>query len=90
MRDTGIGIPRHELPQLLDRFFRASNAAEAQIPGTGLGLTIVHEIVQAHGGRLDVDSEARTGTTFRMLLPLAVVGGAAADPAAEAAPDGPG
>jgi len=88
VRDTGIGIPRNELPQLFDRFFRASNAAEAQIPGTGLGLTIVHEIVLAHGGQLDVKSEVGVGTTFRIRLPLA--SGDSADPAAEAAPNGPG
>jgi signal transduction histidine kinase len=69
--DTGIGIPADEVPKLFDRFFRASNAAAAEIPGTGLGLSIVKEIVQSHGGEVGVDSAVGAGTTFRLELPLA-------------------
>ncbi|TAM81155.1 MAG: HAMP domain-containing protein [Jatrophihabitans sp.] len=67
--DTGIGIPAEELPRLFERFYRASNAASAEIPGTGLGLSIVQQIVQAHGGQLAVESTVGAGTTFRIRLP---------------------
>jgi len=69
--DTGIGIPTHDLERLTERFFRASNAADAAIPGTGLGLAIVRTIVEGHGGELRVESAEGTGTTVRVLLPAA-------------------
>lgn len=68
--DTGIGIPRHEQPQLFTRFFRSSLAQEAAIPGSGLGLSIAHAIVEQHGGSMSVESEPGTGTTFRVQLPV--------------------
>jgi signal transduction histidine kinase len=69
--DTGIGIPAADLARLSERFFRASNAAEAAIPGTGLGLAIVRTIVEGHGGELQVESVEGKGTTTRVLLPAA-------------------
>ncbi|MFJ7343677.1 ATP-binding protein [Streptomyces sp. NPDC101110] len=69
--DTGIGIPAAEQEKLFKRFFRASNATEQAIPGTGLGLTIVHTIVANHGGRTQVRSEEGRGTTITTWLPLA-------------------
>jgi signal transduction histidine kinase len=66
--DRGVGIPPEELARLPERFFRASTAGAAQ--GTGLGLAITQEIVDAHGGRLEVDSEPGVGSTFRISLPL--------------------
>jgi PAS domain S-box-containing protein len=69
--DTGIGIPRDEQPRLFDRFFRASTATERAIKGTGLGLWITRAITEAHGGSIDVESEAGEGTSFRIRLPLA-------------------
>ena len=71
VRDTGIGIPADELPQLFDRFFRATNARKAVIQGTGLGLAIVAEIVTQHSGTIEVESELGHGTTFVIRLPLA-------------------
>ncbi|MCH5670788.1 ATP-binding protein [Streptomyces gilvus] len=71
--DTGIGIPAAEQDKLFQRFFRASNAADAAIPGTGLGLTIVRTIVANHGGGTEVHSEEGRGTTITARLPL--VGG---------------
>ncbi|MGJ5828947.1 ATP-binding protein [Streptomyces ossamyceticus] len=68
--DNGIGIPPAEQEKLFQRFFRASNATDAAIPGTGLGLTIVHTIVANHGGEMEVHSEEGRGTTFTARLPL--------------------
>ena len=65
--DTGAGIPPDEVPQVFDRFFRASTAAD--VPGTGLGLAIVKAIVEAHGGSIGVESELGVGSTFRFVLP---------------------
>ncbi|MXM64889.1 HAMP domain-containing protein [Streptomyces sp. HUCO-GS316] len=69
--DTGIGIPAKEQEKLFTRFFRASNATDAAIPGTGLGLTIVRTIVANHGGETHVHSEEGRGTTITARLPLA-------------------
>ncbi len=64
--DTGMGIPKRDQARLFTRFFRASNATDAQVPGTGLGLTIVRGIVERHGGRLELESAENVGTTIRM------------------------
>ena len=61
-RDSGIGIPASDMPQLFSRFYRAGNATTAAIPGTGLGLAIVKTIVEDHGGRLDLTSVEGEGT----------------------------
>jgi signal transduction histidine kinase len=68
--DTGIGIPEHERERLFERFFRSQTALERQIQGTGLGLYISKAIVDAHGGRIGVDSATGRGTTFVVELPL--------------------
>jgi len=70
-RDSGIGIPEADLPQLFSRFYRAGNAASAAIPGTGLGLAIVKTIVEDHGGYLDLSSVEGEGTVVVIELPLA-------------------
>jgi signal transduction histidine kinase len=70
VRDSGIGIPQREQERLFERFFRSSNASERQIEGTGLGLYITKAIVEAHKGRIDVESHEGQGTTFRVELPL--------------------
>jgi PAS domain S-box-containing protein len=69
--DTGIGVPAHEQQRLFDRFFRSSLAQESAIPGSGLGLSIAHNIVERHGGTFEVVSEAGEGSTFRVRLPTA-------------------
>jgi signal transduction histidine kinase len=67
--DTGSGIPKQDLPRLFDRFYRGDKARVAG--GTGLGLSIANEIVRAHGGRIEVQSEFGKGSTFTVFLPMA-------------------
>jgi signal transduction histidine kinase len=69
--DTGIGIAEPERERLFERFFRSQSALERQIQGTGLGLYISKAIVEAHGGRIGVESVAGEGTTFVVELPAA-------------------
>ncbi len=67
--DTGAGIPADDLPRIFDRFFRGQQAA--QISGSGIGLTVAAELVQAHGGRLAAASELGHGTAMTLSLPSA-------------------
>jgi two-component system phosphate regulon sensor histidine kinase PhoR len=69
VRDTGIGIPQEDRPQLFQEFFRSANAREVEDVGTGLGLAIVHHIVDLHDGTIEVESEVGKGTTFTIDLP---------------------
>ncbi|MGI8580073.1 MAG: sensor histidine kinase, partial [Solirubrobacteraceae bacterium] len=91
--DNGLGIPAAEQEQLFDRFFRASSATARAIPGVGLGLTIVKAIVEAHDGKVSVQSEEGVGTSFRVELPLGPWAPASAseqnDQEAGASPDSP-
>jgi PAS domain S-box-containing protein len=68
--DTGMGIPRSEQERLFERFYRASTATAQAVPGTGLGLAIAKAIVDAHGGRIEVESDEGSGATFRVELPV--------------------
>ncbi len=67
VRDQGIGIPADDLPRLFDSFVRASNAGT--VKGTGLGLAIVKRAIDAHGGRISVQSKIGQGSVFEVLLP---------------------
>ena len=69
--DTGIGIPRSDLPRITERFYRVDKARSRELGGTGLGLAIVRHLVLAHGGELAIESEVEQGTTVRFTLPAA-------------------
>ena len=71
IQDAGIGIPMSEQERLFDSFYRATNVGN--IPGTGLGLAIVRRAVEAHSGTIAVASEANSGTTFTVSLPITEV-----------------
>ncbi|HKP52398.1 MAG TPA: HAMP domain-containing sensor histidine kinase [Chloroflexia bacterium] len=66
--DTGPGIPQEELPHIFDRFFRTQSARDTVRSGSGLGLSIVKTIAEAHGGRIEVNSRLGEGTTFCLYL----------------------
>jgi two-component system sensor histidine kinase ResE len=68
--DTGIGIPEANLPHVFERFFRSDRARRAHPGGSGLGLSIVRWIVEAHKGTVSVRSALGKGTTFTVTLPL--------------------
>jgi signal transduction histidine kinase len=70
IRDQGIGIPPEDQKDLFQSYFRASNVEE--INGTGLGLRIVKEAIELHGGRIEVESQLKQGTTFTVFLPIVV------------------
>ncbi len=70
VQDTGIGIPKDELKEIFDEFYRVKNKETRTIPGTGLGLSIAKKIVESHNGHIEVESKVREGSTFRVLLPL--------------------
>jgi PAS domain S-box-containing protein len=74
VQDSGIGIPADEIGHLFERFFRASNATEAGRPGSGLGLSIVKEVAELHGGRVEVSSTLGAGTTVSLFLPVQATG----------------
>jgi signal transduction histidine kinase/DNA-binding NarL/FixJ family response regulator len=66
--DSGIGIPTTDLPHIFEKFYRGSNVNE-QVSGTGLGLAIVSRIIDAHNGRIWVESNQGKGSTFTIVLP---------------------
>jgi Osmosensitive K+ channel histidine kinase len=65
--DSGPGIPEEDVPHIFDRFWTARH--DSRVRGTGMGLAIVRGIVEAHGGRVWVERNARGGATFNLRLP---------------------
>ena len=72
--DTGIGIPQDEIGHVFERFRRVRSGAAQSIPGTGLGLTIVKQIVEMHGGKIWVESAVGHGSSFHFTIPLTAEG----------------
>lgn len=68
VRDTGMGIDPADMPHIFERFYRGQRVAQLGVPGTGLGLGIVKEIVDLHGGRVEAVSELGQGSVFRVWL----------------------
>jgi signal transduction histidine kinase len=69
IKDTGIGIPKDELPKVFDEFYRGSNAKDIERDGTGLGLSISKQIIERHNGNIWVESKESKGSTFSIVLP---------------------
>jgi PAS domain S-box-containing protein len=78
IRDTGSGIDPDDMPHLFERFYRGRHISQSNIPGSGLGLAIVKEIVDLHGGRIEVSSQPNNGSTFTVWLPALMSGAEAA------------
>jgi len=71
IRDTGVGIPKEELSQLFERFYRVDKDRSRATGGSGLGLAISRQIVEMHGGSISVESEVDVGSVFEVRLPKA-------------------
>jgi two-component system phosphate regulon sensor histidine kinase PhoR len=67
--DTGIGIPRDDLPRIFERFYRVDKARSRELGGTGLGLSIVKHLMQSIGGQIDVASRVGSGSKFTVHIP---------------------
>ncbi|MFC2160922.1 ATP-binding protein [Acidobacteriota bacterium] len=70
VKDSGIGIQNYEIDKIFDKFYQGKNAHRLTVKGTGLGLTLVKHITDAHGGRVSVESDVNKGSTFSIILPL--------------------
>jgi len=79
IRDTGLGIPDHDLPRLFERFYRVDKARSRAMGGTGLGLAIVKHLTRAQGGDVRVESQIGRGSTFYFTLPTENLGLAVED-----------
>lgn len=71
VRDEGMGMSPEQLKKLFQKFYRTDDARAMGIKGTGLGLNLVKQLIEAHGGRIEVESARGKGSTFRAILPVA-------------------
>jgi signal transduction histidine kinase/DNA-binding response OmpR family regulator len=67
--DSGVGIPRHEIPRIFERFHRIEGQRGRTLEGTGIGLALVNELVRLHGGTIAIDSRIDAGTSVRVVIP---------------------
>ena len=74
VEDRGPGIPEEELPRIWESFFRGERARNSPNRGSGLGLAVVRQLAELHGGRVEAESQVGEGTTFRIWLPTAPPG----------------
>jgi PAS domain S-box-containing protein len=70
VEDTGIGMSPQDMSQVCQKFFRSDDPRVRDIPGSGIGLSLVQEVARSHGGRLEVHSELNKGSKFTLVLPL--------------------
>jgi len=70
IEDSGIGIPKEDIPKLFKEFYRASNAKKSNIQGTGVGLAGVKELIERFGGQIEFESRENEGSTFIVRLPF--------------------
>jgi len=70
VQDTGVGIPASEMPRLFERFHRVQGARGRSFEGSGIGLALVHDLVELHGGAISAASQVGAGTIFRVDIPL--------------------
>ena len=68
--DTGMGIPREDLSRIFERGFKGSRSGSGRREGLGLGLSICRRIAEAHGVRIEVESQEGRGTRFQVVFPL--------------------
>ena len=72
VKDQGIGMDQKEVRQIFQKFYRTKKAEESGEAGTGIGLSIVQQIVERHGGRIDVASQPGVGSCFTLVMPAPV------------------
>ena len=70
VRDRGFGVPAEACERIFEKFYRLGRDTDAGVVGTGLGLPLVKEVVEQHGGRITVESAPAAGSTFTLHLPL--------------------
>ncbi|WP_372756103.1 two-component regulator propeller domain-containing protein [Mariniflexile sp.] len=70
VKDNGIGIPKKDLQYIFDRYYQATKAQRNQIPGTGIGMELVHKLIDRHHGAITVESEENVFTEFTFYLPI--------------------
>jgi two-component system phosphate regulon sensor histidine kinase PhoR len=68
--DRGIGVPKGEQRKIFEKFYRGEASLVHETKGSGLGLSLVEHIMEAHGGSVEIDSTPGKGSTFTLLLPL--------------------
>ncbi len=68
--DTGMGIPKKDLPHIFEKFYRVDSASVRAVRGTGLGLAIAKYIIESHGGKIWAESKLGKGSTFSFTLPI--------------------